>query len=342
MFTLRRSHVLVWLLALGTCVILFAVVAASPMRSDPSSAVYLDNQSHTIAANSDLWFKFDYGLANAVRSVSSLTMVNGTNSGVRYEVWAGENISDWSDRQPTGRGTATVLDCTTGLPSQSGGCQSSDLTWSGAFGTYYVHVVNDNSSPSTFLLLIQGDSVTLGPATPNSPTPLVTVSGASASRTPAPEAALNAQAVDDPNAAVSINGQTNSLPPNGATWYRFDYGLSDDGSRPVVSLRLLNGVQTGVGFQVWAGENIKNWWEGKPVGQGTQEVLVSCNAPSPDTPTPTGDEATPTPEPTSTPTGKCPTNDLTWSGAFGAAGTYYVRVVNNSSTPQSYVLILTR
>ncbi len=343
MSTRRRSLIVVWLFGLGACLILFAVVGASPMQSDPFHAVYLDNQTHTIADNSDLWYKFDYGLANPSRTVASLTMVNGTNSGVSYEVWAPELINDWWEQKPTGRGTSTTLDCDTGLPSANGGCQSPDLTWSGsfgAFGTYYVHVINSNSSPSSFLLTVQGDSVTLGPSTPNTPAPQPPAVVAPAAKTATPVAIANTAPRDDPNFAVQIDGLTHSLPAGAATWYRFDYGISDYTARPVVSIRLPNGVVTGVGFQVWAGENTKNWWEQKPVGQGTQEILVGCNVPPSDTATPTDNEPTPIPEPTQTPTGKCPTNDLTWVGAFGAAGTYYVRVINNSGSLQNYVLIM--
>ncbi len=101
-------------------------------------------------------------------------------------------------------------------------------------------------------------------------------------------------------------------------------------------LRLVNGVQTGVRFEVWGGD-LKNWWLQNPVGRGTQEILVNCFPPLEPSPTPVDDEPSPTEEP---PTGHCPTNDLTWQGAFGAPGTYYVRVVNDDIVTVDYLLLM--
>jgi hypothetical protein len=110
----------------------------------------------------------------------------------------------------------------------------------------------------------------------------------------------------------------------------------------VFHLRLVNGILTGVRFEVWAPENLNNWWLGTPVGRGTQEVLTNCFVTEAEAqPTAEPGQPTPTPLPTATPTGKCLTNDLTWAGAFGGAGIYFVRVVNESDAPQSYTLKLT-
>ncbi len=142
---------------------------------------------------------------------------------------------------------------------------------------------------------------------------------------------------DDPFQAIPIDGVPHTIPGNSATWYKFDYGGNAAG-RPIVNLRLPNGVVTGVGFEVWDSDKIRDFWEQKPVGRGTQEVITGCHpAPEP-TAEVEGDEATPTPEPA--PGDHCPTNDLTWKGAFGGAGTFYVRVVNPNSGPADYVLLM--
>jgi hypothetical protein len=40
------------------------------------------------------------------------------------------------------------------------------------------------------------------------------------------------------------------------------------------------------------------------------------------------------------PTGKCATSDLTWGGAFGSTGTYYVRVINPNASDVTTTLSL--
>jgi hypothetical protein len=94
-----------------------------------------------------------------------LTLVNGNNSGVGFEVYTPEMINDWWENPPIGRGTAQQVDCDDGVPVESGECQSPDSNWVGRFptgGTYYARVTNSNSSPSSFVLKVQGDGVSVG------------------------------------------------------------------------------------------------------------------------------------------------------------------------------------
>jgi hypothetical protein len=336
-----RLILIALLLLLSLClIVVFVASAAGP---DPRSAPFIDNRVHTLAGNSDTWFKFAYNDADVrPRPTVSLTLVNGTRSGVRFEVWSFENIDEWTLNKPVGRGTAASMNCDTGQVIGSGECKVNDLTWVGSFalvGTYYVRVVNENSSPASYQLIIQGEGIRLGPpqqAGPGIPTPPTPLRPA---RTITPVAfALTVPAVDDPNRAALIDNQPHSIPANSATWYKFDYSGGGPNPKPVFFLRLVNGILTGVRFEVWAPENLNHWWENKPVGRGTQEVLTNCFATAAE-PTATG-EPTPTPEPTATPTGKCPTNDLTWAGAFGAPGTYFVRVVNETPFAQPFQLRL--
>ncbi len=343
----RALRALAFLLVLLVCLIAATLIGAAPSQNDPFHAPFVDGQVHSLPANSDTWFKFDYGISGPPRPVVTLTLPNGTNSGLEFEVWAPENIGNWWENRPTGRGTSSAIDCETGQPAVGGQCTSPDLTWAGSFGasgTYYVHVLNDNPDPASFQLVIGGDGFSVGTPAPVGQVAPSTQVAASATAViiPKPPAATPTIAVvsapqvaDDPGRAVALDGQTHTLPANSATWYKFDYGFSDS-SRPIVFLRLPNGVVSGVGFQLWAGENINNWTDQKPFGQGTQEFVVNCHPAPGDTPTVEADTPTPTPEPTAT--GKCPTNDLTWRGSLGAQGTYYIRVVNFSAAPQDYIL----
>lgn len=139
-----------------------AVPSPSGGNIDPGHAMVLDNQGHTIPANSSLWYRFNYA---GDRSAITITLLNGTNSGLGFNVFTPAQVGDWWDEKPVGRGTAQTVNCDTGLPEESGGCQAYDLSWIGDFnasGTYYVQLVNNNSNATTAQLTIQGDSVTLG------------------------------------------------------------------------------------------------------------------------------------------------------------------------------------
>jgi predicted lipoprotein with Yx(FWY)xxD motif len=87
---------------------------------------------------------------------------------------------------------------------------------------------------------------------------------------------------------------------------------------------MLNGVQNGLNYEVWSPERMQpNWFENVPVGRGTQEVIPDCTVTLPDNTTT-----------------RCTTNDLTWVGGFGAQGTYYIRVVNNTNNAVAPAIIV--
>ncbi|CAG0946553.1 hypothetical protein ANRL1_03094 [Anaerolineae bacterium] len=114
---------------------------------DPNRAVYNDYQPHRLAARSATWFRFDYSTSDDLgdRLTTMIRLVNGNGSGVRFEVWTPDMLSEWWTKQPVGRGTAASAD-------------SADLVWKGGFsagGAYYVRVINDNAITTTFLLTIE-------------------------------------------------------------------------------------------------------------------------------------------------------------------------------------------
>lgn len=179
---------LLGVLALGLARSVFAAEGA-----DPGTAAYLDNQVHPIAPGASLWYRFDYV---GDRSQITLKLLWGNGSGIAFAVLTPEQARQWWDVTPVGRGTAQMLDCETGEPSDTGECPSDDLTWIGRFnapGTYFVQVVNHNPGPASFQLTIEGTGVMLAapapaataaptapiapPPSPNPPTLLPTTGG---------------------------------------------------------------------------------------------------------------------------------------------------------------------
>ncbi len=152
--------------------------------------------------------------------------------------------------------------------------------------------------------------------------------GPSGTTTPTPAQAPAAPGanLDNPASAAALNSAVSTIPSGGATWYKFDYNTAGNSfPRPLVTIRMVNGVTSGANFEVWSNERINDQFNNGndiPVGRGSQEVLPACTTTLPD--------GTIT---------RCTTNDLVWVGGFGADGTYYVRVVNNTNNPVAPTLI---
>ncbi len=339
----RSRRILAGWTGLLSALVALTVVAAAFSRSDPFQAPYIDNQIHTVDANSDLWFKFDYGLYGPLGSLVTLTLVSTPLGGVQFEIWPPDSIANWSAGQPAGRGGIAELDCITGQPTPGGFCRADNLMWTGTLatsGSYYVHVVNSTPVAASFLLTVQGMAVSLGtpPGSGLDATPtLFVVPYVPPTPPPVMFMGVGPVAADDPTRAVPLYGIPWVIPGNSVNWYKFEYDGKDWSPRQRVFLRLINGVVSGIRFEVWSPQNLPEWWTKKPIGQGTQEVLTNCIVPSDPAPTPVDDQPAPTQEP---PTGKCPTNDLTWVGAFGGNGTYYVRVINKNPVPIEYLLTI--
>ena len=311
--------------------------ATGPVGTSPNNASYIDNRLHTIDGNGSLWVRFDYSLTDTGdRPVSTITLLNGRQDNLGFDVWTLDELNTYTDSKPIGRGTPYNVDCDTGELSGQGGCQSNDVTWSGAFGesgTYFVRVFNNNASPASAQLSIQGSGVSLGSQpqvapTANSPTALRPIEVPPANPATAP--VLPAQPavattiianLDDPNRAMVIDGNLHTLAAKSAVWYSFDYGISDTGDRPVRAVTLVGGNNSGVRLEVWTPDNLNDWWDKKPIGQGTANN-VECN---------NSDQSGQT---------QCQSNDLTWGGAFNAGMKIYVRIVNDNDHPTPFQLTL--
>lgn len=136
------------LFALGAIAVSAApAIPGNVMNDIPATALYVDGTSQTIGANSSLWYKFDSSTSDVRNdpNLTLLTLTNGTNSGVGFDVYAGSQIAAWWDATPVGRGTSQA----------NLGVQSENLTWSGMFngnGVQYIRVNNTNPFATTFTL----------------------------------------------------------------------------------------------------------------------------------------------------------------------------------------------
>jgi hypothetical protein len=146
----------------------------------------------------------------------------------------------------------------------------------------------------------------------------ITIVGDGVSQTPpaapAPAPTPSTPNLDDPGKATMIDGTAQTIPGNSARWFSFYY-LADYNKPPYVTIRLQYGAKSGLQFEVYAPERLGDWWNNVPNGHGT--VFMGPCA-----------------------TGTCATDDLSWGGAFGATGTYYVRVINPNPGDVSSVLSL--
>ena len=316
----------------------------------PIKAPYIDNQSHTITPNQFVLYRFDYVLDDPNARPLPLTTIrlpNGYNSGLNFEVWTPEAVTDMADDHFVGRGSPEMIHCDT---SDTGACTTGDMIWIGAFGSsgpYYVRVVTNNvfnpnpnlTATSTsagnargvdYKLIITGDAVRLGGSpiavtgqTTNSQPSNTSGANATTGTQPSTGTTSNAttqpvgNAADDPAKAVALDNSPKSIPANSVQWYKFDYTLRDDGTRPIMMLTLPNVFdQNDAKFEVYAPEVLTNWFDNHPTGTSTFQ-MIKCDTSE---------------------SGFCATNRLTWIGSFGASGTYYVRVLNQTANPLNATL----
>lgn len=288
------------------------VGAAAPTNTFPGGAEYIDNRSHTIPANMGLWYRFDY---RGGRTPILVTLVNGTDSGLGFDVYTPFQISNWWEIKPIGRGTPQPLDCGSLKPRTYGDCKSRDLRWLGDFdaaGTYYVRVVNFTGSDLAAQLLIEGPGVLLGGGMPAPPRPTATPISTPVPTAVPPPVVVEPSTGVDPGHANVLDGLVHSIPARSSKWFRFGYA----GDKSQIIVTLLYAAYSGLAFNVYTPEQILDWWEVKPIGRGTIEIL-DCESNRP------------------TYLGKCQSNYLRWIGKFNASGTYYVELVNYNDTPMT-------
>lgn len=288
--------------------------AAAPGNTFPGGSTPVDNQPHSIAPNSFLWYNFVYA---GDRSLITLKLVNGNNdSGVGFNVFTPGQIGSWWDTPPIGRGTPLQLNCSTGEPAPYGVCQSDDLIWNGQFnapGTYYVEVVNNSNNQWTFQLTIEGSGVTgVPPVATQVTAPSQPTTAGTTTTTTQPVITTPTGSNIDPGHAAVMDNNSHTFPADTSLWYRFDYA----GDKSEITVTLVNAANSGLEFSVFTPGQVGDWWDEQPIGRGTAQQL-SCNTGLP------------------APYGACQSNDLSWVGKFNAPGTYYVQVFNSNDNPMT-------
>jgi len=239
-------------IVLGTLGLFFSasstqVYAQGPVNTSPGTSTYFDNRPHYIAANTSLWYRFDY---TGDKTLILTKMFNAANTGLDYGLWSPE-----TSEKPFGRGTAKTIPC------GADKCEDTDLTWKGATpvrGTYFLQVTNTTVKPLTFYLVMAGESVTFGP-------------------TPVPDAlssVLQAPSNVSPDAAAPLqNNLLQVAPDNTSLWYRFDYNSN---SSPIV-ISLADGRRSDVYFRVYTADPAKQSdTNGAYVGQG-EGAVANCD-----------------------------------------------------------------
>jgi len=226
----------------------------------PVYAPYMDNQIHTLGPKESALFRFDYHVSDpSNRPVTTIILRYGNDSGVDFEVWTPDDVTNMADNKPIGRGSPFMVGCVDGL------CTSPDSIWAGSFGgsgTYYVRVINTNSATTTAKLLISGDGVSLAPAPIAVTGPSVGAQSIVASAVPV-------------NPTPYLDNQIHTLGPKESALFRFDYHVSDPSNLPVTTIIMRYGHDSGVNFEVWTPDDVTNMADNDPIGRGSS-FMVAC------------------------------------------------------------------
>ena len=251
------------------------VSAAGPINTgNPMEAQYIPSQTQTIQGNSELWYRYEY---DGNRSQVTLRIPSAPD-GLTVQVHNPASMESWWSSDPIG-----VLSW-----------EGNDMVWSGnsnESGTYYVQIDNENAFAVNFSLVLTGDHVRTAPLPP-----------APAENLPG-EVVAPTNANIDPYHAIVVDNSAHMLPGSASLWYRFDYFGGND--RDLITITMINGKNSGMGFKVWTPDDIAKWWENEAIGQGTPKE-----------------------------------NDLLWAGSFNTSDTYYVQVFNNNSYPLEFTLTI--
>lgn len=125
-------------------------------NDSPYTAIYVpDNREQNIPANSEMWYKFDYG---GGKSRVLIVLYNGNVSGLWFAIFDPQQALRFTDNKFVGRGMPQPVLC------DAGKCTGNDLVWVGSFagpGTYYIRVTNPNDKPWTFKMHIEGSNINI-------------------------------------------------------------------------------------------------------------------------------------------------------------------------------------
>lgn len=337
----------------------------------PVNAPYLDTQSHTIAPNQSALFRFDYVIPDPTSRpypLSTIRLPNGLHSGLNFEVWTPEHVTNLVDNDPVGRGSPERFRCDVSETNPEGWCTTGDMIWIGAFGTsgpYYARLVTNNiynpkasqafnaSTTTTggmpYRFVITGDAVRLGgsPIAVTGPEATVTATPSAPEATSTPTAAVTstpsaAETATSTSAATSTPSaaETTTSTPAAAT-------TPPTGTTPSASDGPTNAVTLDGSQQVTIPANSSQWYSFSSIGTSTSATVtldlgttgstsltandVKVEVYGPDVVT-----SWPNSQPANTATMQG--NQFSWTGTLAASGTHYVRVVNNTSSSLSGTL----
>jgi hypothetical protein len=280
----------------------FAASVPRGAHDNPSMAVALDTQAHTIAAGEAQWYHFDLTGSNGAYVVLSLP--GGSHSGLQFQVFASDQIHDWTIEDPTGIGNVE---------------DNGDLDWATQVdmnSDWFVRVINDNPQSATFQFNVTGVDIagtlpngtlpsstipgttTPGSTTPSSVTPGTTTPGSTTPRSVTPGANI------DPGIAVNLDSAIHAIGAGQSLWYRFELPNT---SGTFVTISLPGAAHSGLRFEVYAADQIHDWSSEDPAGRGN----VDDN------------------------------NNLEWSAQSDANSIWYVRVVNDNAVSTNFQFVLT-
>ncbi|MBI5879420.1 MAG: hypothetical protein HZB53_17365 [Chloroflexi bacterium] len=253
------------LAGLYTAAVARATPAADP---EPSDAPYIDLESHTIAPHTVQWYRFEFVVDQpgflchflpcpnrAVYSGNAVIRLNGlARSGIRFELYAPEQIANWRDTGPIG----------------AGGESDQDLIWAGESstnGTWYVRVVNDRGYPITYRFAIAGIRIALYRTPVPTATPWSVAAAVEAARgggaTPTPTAKPLGHNIS-PDTALMIDERTQTIASNSDLWYTAAFPMNPD----PIAIRLIDGASTGLAFELYMPAQAATWWKDDPLGRG--------------------------------------------------------------------------
>jgi hypothetical protein len=195
----------------------------------------VDNAVHSLAPESSVWSRFEYAGDN---SQITVRLVEGSDSGLAFEVYTPAEMQRWWENDPIGVGAP----------------HGNDLVWTGnanEAGTWYILVGNRNSAPMIYKLAVTGNGVSFAP-------PAITAA-------PAPSVLVSAVENAVPAKALLVSSNEQVIPAGGRMWYRFPY----DGSRDQATITIPNGADNQLRVHVHTPQQIKQWWDVSPIGQAT-------------------------------------------------------------------------
>jgi len=133
------------------------------LGSSPNLALPLDGQTETLAVGKQQWYAFQYPgpAADGTKPVASLLLDAAPQGSASFNVWTADGLRNLANGATDSNGKLIGVPVGQGTlhPAKDGATTydrfGGNLEWKGAFGgagTYYVQVVQDGNTPSSYSL----------------------------------------------------------------------------------------------------------------------------------------------------------------------------------------------